>query len=123
MDRSKKIWSVVLLCALILLTVLIVAVTFFADDFISGTMQSQDTRMGAFVMFLLIAMLLASFLPIVMMFFGTIGVIISGVNIKIAQSKVIKGISIGFCALYSLLLLLGVALGVYYWIQFNGLMF
>lgn len=117
MDRSKKIWSVVLLCALILLTVLIVLLAVGIGE-LFGSAETQDSREAAFG-WLLVFAAIVYLLPLSLLFFGALGVIISGVNIKIAQSKVIKGISIGFCVLYSLLLLLGVALGVYYWIQFN----
>ena len=118
MDRTKKIWSIALLCAEILLAVSLVVLVFFAKEIVFGGMVTSETKAEALGMLLLLAAL-AYVLPFVAMFFGAVGFVLSLVNIKIAQSKVIKGVSIGFCVLYSLLLLSGVALGVYYWIQFN----
>ena len=123
MDRTKKIWSIVLLCAEILLAVLLVVLVIFADELVLGGMAASETKAEALVGVLLVIAALIYILPLVGMFFGAIGFVLSLVNIKIAQSKVIKGISIGFCVLYSLLLLAGVAFGVYFVIQFNGLMF
>ena len=118
MDRTKKIWSIVLLCAEILLAVALVVLVIFADELVLGGMDASETKAEALGVLLAIAALIY-ILPLVGMFFGSIGFVLSLVNIKIAHSKVIKGISIGFCVLYSLLLLSGAVLGLYYWMQFN----
>lgn len=118
MEKTKKTWSIVLLCSEILLAVLLVLLVIFADEIVGGGMAASETKAEALGVLLAIAALVY-ILPFVGMFFGAIGFVVSGVCIAIAQNKIIKGISIGFCALYSLLLLSGAALGLYYWMQFN----
>ena len=114
MDRTKKIWSIVLLCALILLTVLLVVFVFFAKELVFEMVDLKTKAEALGMLFLLLA--LTYVLPLMAMFFGAIGSILSLVNIKISQSKVIKVISIGFCVLYSLLFLSSAVIGLYYWI-------
>ena len=118
MDRTKKIWSIVLLCTEILLAVLLVLLVIFADEIVGGGMAASETKAEALGMLLAIAALVY-ILPLVGMFFGAVGFVISGVCITIADDKIIRGISIGFAALYFLIMISGAALGVYYWLQFN----
>ena len=118
MEKTKKTWSIVLLCAEILLAVLLVLLVIFADEIVGGGMAASETKAEALGILLAIAALVY-ILPFVGMFFGAIGFVISGVCITIADDKIIRGISIGFAVLYLLLLLSGAALGVYYWLQFN----
>ena len=112
MDRTKKIWSIVLLCAEILLAVLIVVFT-VAIAVALGTAKPQESREAALGWILIFAAIVYA-LPFIVGFWGSIGFVMSAINIKISPSKVIKGFSIGFCVFYSLILLACAAFIVYY---------
>ena len=102
MDKRKKIWSIVLLCLQILLVVCMVICTF---DVIELFDEGEDLVETSGIGWLLVMAALALAIPTVYGFLGSIGFVISLANVKIAQSKAMKIVSICFSVLYGLVLL------------------
>ena len=75
MDRTKKIWSIVLLCAEILLAVLIVVFT-VAIAVALGTAKPQESREAALGWILIFAAIVYA-LPFIVGFWGSIGFVMS----------------------------------------------
>lgn len=115
MSKAKKIWSVVLLCALILIAVCMVAFVLGIGKIFDA--EPESSIAGAISVLLVVAAFVFA-LPMLCGSLAAVGIIIAIVNIKISQSRIIKGISIGFAALYGLILVCSFA-----WGACAGLMF
>ena len=102
MDKRKKIWSIVLLCVQILLVVCMVICTFGVIELFD---EGEDLVQTSGIGWLLVMAALAFVIPIVCGFLGSIGFVISLANVKIAQSKAMKIVSICFSVFYGLVLL------------------
>ena len=117
MDKTKKIWSIILLCLQILLVACMVLVTWSMLDFFDRGSELDGT---AGIAWLLVVAALVFAIPTVFGFFGSAGLIVSIINIKIAQSKIIKVISICFSVFYGIILLASVLLFVNYGFIMHG---
>ncbi len=115
MSRTKKIWSVILLCVLVFIAVCMVA--FFlgiGEIFDIDTEQKKAAGIG--IILVAFAAMVAT--PMICGFLASVGFVIAIVNVKISEYKVVKGISIGFAVLYGIILLCAFAMGVYIAIMF-----
>jgi len=103
MDKRKKIWSIVLLCLQIFLVVCMVFAALWLMDLadLSSELESKGAGLG----WLFVMAALAFAIPAVYGFLGSIGFVISLANVKIAQSKAMKIVSICFSVFYGLVLL------------------
>ena len=117
MNKNKKVWSVVLLCAEILLAVFLALLIIFGGALMVDGADSVDTKVEALGWLLVLSAILM-LLPQLCLFFGALGLALSIANVKISESKAIKGISIGFIVLFSLVLLIGLIIGLCWTIVF-----
>lgn len=117
MDKTKKIWSIVLLCLQILLVVCMVIFTFCVIGlFDEGEALVKTSGIG----WLLVMAAIIYAIPMVCGFLGSIGFVISLANVKIAQSKAMKIVSICFSIFYGIVLLASIGVFVAYGLIIHG---
>ena len=116
---TKKTWSMILLCASAVIFLLVVALCIYMATTLFALKNSPvDTSAGSFPGASVLAVILAElsvwggFLLFGFALSST-GWIFSLINIKIAESKTIKAVSIGFTCFYSavMLLVVGIFIG------------
>ncbi len=117
MNKTKKIWSVILLCAEILLAVFVGLLILLGGTLIIEGGDNIDSKAEALGWLMALAAILIS-VPQLCLFFGALGLTLSIISIKISESGIIKGISIGFVALFSVVLLIGFVVGVCFMVAF-----
>lgn len=109
---TKKTWSRILLCASAVVFLLVVALCIYMATTLFALKNSPvDTSAGSFPGASVLAVALANITVwggFLLFAFGlcAAGWILSLINIKIAESKKIKAVSIGFTCFYSAVMLL-----------------
>ncbi len=102
---TKKVWSVILLCVLVILLItlcLVGAEMRILDEVFKGSQSSDDPVSGtSFFAGVLEIFLLNIGATVAILLISLVGFALSCVNISIAPNKAIKYVSVGFLTVYS----------------------
>jgi hypothetical protein len=103
-SMTKKVWSVILLCVLATLLVVLCAVVVksqILDDVWEKLLSSYEASSGiSFFAGIWMVFLVWLGTMIVIFFISCVGMLLSLINIRIAQNKIVRCFSVGFLYLY-----------------------